>query len=65
MKANELTEGKRYVAKVSNKLTIVRLDKIVDGSQFNARKRYHVTNLRTNRQTVFRSPTKFRREAQS
>jgi hypothetical protein len=66
MKAAELREGGQYVAKVSNRLTVVRLDKIADRYDPFARRhytRYYVTNTKTGRKTEFRSPTKFRREA--
>lgn len=74
MKKNEISIGQTYVSKVSGKLTTVRVDDIREElarySRINGRNcptsstHYHVTNLRTGRQTVFRSAAKFRSVAQ-
>lgn len=66
MKANEITVGGVYEAKVSGKLTRVRVDRIEDGYTWQDRpvRRYHVTNLVSGRKTVFRSAAKFRRVVQ-
>jgi hypothetical protein len=75
MKKSEIKIGGVYVAKVSNKLTRVRVDRIVEytsagpyngwASKDRTKTRYHVTNLTTNRALVFHSATKFRGEPQS
>ena len=73
MKANEIKVGHIYVAKVSGKLAVVRVDAVRRVSQqsranslrFNAKNLYDVTNLGTDRKLVFRSAAKFRREATS
>lgn len=57
MKADQIQVGGTYQAKVNNKLTTVRVDAIDDISSGT---RYHVTNLTTNRKTVFKSAAKFR-----
>jgi hypothetical protein len=63
MIATEITEGRTYVAKVSGRLTTVRVDGIRHRCDAAGRLRavYDVTNLRTGRRTTFASPTKFRR----
>jgi hypothetical protein len=72
MKAKEIEVGKCYVAKVSNKLTTVRVDGVrtVSGHRYPAysgrastpdKTVYDVTNLATGRKTTFRSAMKFRR----
>jgi hypothetical protein len=69
MKANEITVGKNYYAKVSGKITMVRVDAIHETLSaanvypFSDRpaKRYEVTNLSTGRRTTFRSAARFRR----
>jgi len=67
MKKNEIKEGSHYVAKVSGKLTTVRVDKIRVASSYGAAMTavtvYDVTNLSTKRKTTFRSAQKFRSEA--
>lgn len=73
MKKNEIRVGGVYVAKVSGKLTKVRVDSISEVEGFRAshlsgmRSRrdstsYSVTNLTTKRTTSFRSASKFRQE---
>jgi len=57
MEADQIQVGGTYQAKVNNKLTTVRVDAIDDTSSGT---RYHVTNLTTNRKTVFKSAAKFR-----
>lgn len=76
MKAKDIRQGSIYEAKVSGKLTRVRVDRIESvvvprygwrALGNNGRRnstQYHVTNLRTGRKTVFRSAAKFRREVQ-
>jgi len=69
MKAKEIQEGGRYVAKVSNRLTVVRVLKIekkwngLFGTTERVQTVYRVKNERTGRETTFRSPSKFRRPA--
>ena len=63
MKASEIKVGGLYVAKVSLKLTTVRVDEIREVYFPTLRKivtRYDITNLMTNRSTSFRSAAKFR-----
>lgn len=66
MTASQVKVGGVYLAKVSNRIVEVRLDKIdsIDmrqGTMGLVTKRiYRVTNLRTGRQTSFRSASKFR-----
>lgn len=65
MKAKEIQEGHIYVAKVSSKVTRVRVDKIREyrlGIQDKSVTRYDVTNLTTGRRTTFRTAGKFRFE---
>jgi DNA helicase-2/ATP-dependent DNA helicase PcrA len=63
MRHDEIQIGKTYRAKVSDKLTTVRVDRIEQG--FRGRGwRYYCTNLTTKRQVVFRSAQKFRVEVQ-
>ena len=73
MKKNEIVVGGVYIAKVSNKLTKVRVDSITDNEgrsyggvlgnrvMYKATTSYGVTNLTTGRKTSFRSATKFRK----
>ncbi len=65
MLKKQIKVGGHYVAKVSNKLTTVRVDRIEERSNYkgNAETVYHVTNLATGRTTTFRSAQKFRSEA--
>lgn len=74
MKAKEIKVGGRYAAKVSGKLTTVRVDAIreiarVCGTNYDGSRKcrdamiYDVTNLATGRRTTFRSAQKFRGEA--
>lgn len=64
MLAKDIRVGGVYVAKVSNKLTKVRVDRIADQTSFNGRacKFYKCTNLATGREVTFRSAAKFRSE---
>lgn len=68
MTASQITVGGRYVAKVSDVLTIVVVTRIDDDYQYarfdrRATTRYYVRNESTGRETVFRSAAKFRRPA--
>jgi DNA helicase-2/ATP-dependent DNA helicase PcrA len=60
MKAKEIVIGKLYRAKVSDKITVVRVDSIEESTT--GKSRYHVTNTATGRKTVFRSAMKFREQ---
>lgn len=64
MKKNEVKVGGRYVAKVSGKLTIVRVDSIRIREGWNTLSRdvtvYDVTNEATGRTMTFSSAAKFR-----
>lgn len=61
MRQSEVKVGGIYIAKVSNRLVSVRLDRIETPSGTRRSvTRFHVTNLRTGRKTVFRSAAKFR-----
>lgn len=64
MKKSEVRVGGVYLAKVSGKLTKVRVDSTHYTNQRGDRGTlvYHVTNLTTNRKTQFRSAAKFRQE---
>lgn len=65
MKQNEIKVGSTYTAKVSNKLTTVRVDAIRETRTGVTRRdvfHYDVTNLATGRKTTFRSAAKFRSE---
>lgn len=63
MKKNEIKVGGHYRAKVSNRLTTVRVDAIRERNGFKKTETtYDVTNLSTGRKTTFRSATKFRNE---
>lgn len=64
MKHAEIKVGSRYVAKVNEKLTTVRVDAIreVENAYRTAAYRYDVTNLETGRKTTFASAQKFRSE---
>lgn len=63
MKKSEIKVGQRYQAKVSGKLTTVRVDRIYEQTTFGgkASTSYDVTNLTTGRETKFRSAAKFRK----
>jgi hypothetical protein len=78
MKASEIVVGGIYVAKVSSKLTRVRVESIetdvVTGykaatdysgkwGRLKRGTRYHVVNMLTGRQLTFRSAGKFRKPA--
>lgn len=72
MKKHEIVVGGKYIAKVANKLTTVRVDGIREVAKYGGidylsgrRKEkdgivYDVTNLATERKTIFRSAGKFR-----
>ena len=64
MKASEIKVGGIYLAKVSNKLTRVRVDGVRKRGDWMKRDvtEYDVTNLATGRKTTFRSAAKFRKE---
>ena len=75
MRKSDIKEGKVYIAKVSGKITLVRVDRIESNKQRSytgilGNKRtirgttcYWVTNLTTGRETTFRSASKFREES--
>ena len=65
MKKNEIKVGGLYLAKVSGKITTVRVDAIRKGgfTSGGSQTAYDVTNLKTGRKTTFRSAAKFRCEA--
>ena len=66
MKASEIETGHTYVAKVSGKLTRVRVDSVREDWNYLGNKattQYDVTNLATGRRTTFRSARRFRSEA--
>ena len=62
MKAKDIVVGGVYLARVSGKLTSVRVDAIeeVYSSRCRWRDWYRVTNLATGRKLTFYSPQKFR-----
>lgn len=62
MKKNEIQIGGLYHAKVSGKITTVRVDNITEETRYAGRNGtyYHVTNTATARKITFRSATKFR-----
>lgn len=64
MKKSEIKVGGLYKAKVSNRLTTVRVDAIREwgAPSVGTGTRYDVTNLTTGRKTTFRSAAKFREE---
>lgn len=68
MKKSEIKVGGLYRAKVSGKLTTVRVDQIrvISPSSVWSKQRdvtvYDVTNMNTGRKTTFRSAAKFRSE---
>jgi len=75
LKASEIQIGGKYIAKVSGKLTTVRVDSIRDVNRYirnnysgqsdlRTATTYDVTNLTTGRKTTFRSAAKFRRSAE-
>ncbi len=64
MRKHEIEVGKYYIAKVSGKLTTVRVDGICGATHFGKLQTvYNVTNLSTGRKTTFRSARRFRLEA--
>lgn len=67
MKKNQIKQGSLYIAKISGREVTVRVDRIYQRSGYNGalETRYDVTNLKTKRQTTFRSAAKFRGEAQT
>lgn len=60
MRKSEVKKGGIYLAKVSSKLTKVRIDVIRE--DYKGDTVYDVTNLPTGRKTTFRSAAKFRKE---
>lgn len=68
MKKADIKIGGHYIARVSGKLTTVRVDAIqdrngIDGGRYvKAHTDYDVTNLATGRKLTFRSAAKFRFE---
>lgn len=69
MKANELQEGKTYLANHSSGRIMVKLHHIrkdapgvYSGAGERTRTRYLCTSLKTGREVIFRSPVKFLRE---
>lgn len=73
MKADQIKVGQHYLAKVSNNVVPVRVDRVEvnegfhSPSMFSAHRRrvptktvYHCTNTKTNRQIVVRSAQRFR-----
>ena len=64
MTKDKIQVGCHYVAKIGDKLTTVRVDKIETGYGDNGDcTEYSVTNLRTGRKITFRSAAKFRAKA--
>lgn len=64
MKQSEIKVGGLYIAKVSNQFVTVRVDEIKKREKNIYRRGgtyYSVTNMKTGRNVVFRSATKFRR----
>lgn len=66
MKAKDITVGGLYVAKVNNRLVVVRVDAIREVLSYRSVYRtatdktvYDVTNTSTGRKTTFRSAAKF------
>lgn len=63
MKKDEVKVGGTYSAKVSGRLTVVRVDSISElpsGFYKRSGTLFNVTNTRTGRKTIFRSAAKFR-----
>lgn len=71
MKKTDIAVGSEYLAKVSGKMVLVKVDEIKDEvvgvrqsylgkSVRRQATRYYVTNLSTGRKLVFRSASKFR-----
>ncbi len=65
MKKSEIKVGGEYIAKVSGKLTTVRVDctRNFCNAQGGESTKYFVTNLATEKKLTFSSAAKFRREA--
>ena len=65
MKKHEIEVGAFYIAKVNGNLVTVRVNAIRVGgfTRGASQTAYDVTNLKTGRQTTFRSAAKFRRPA--
>ena len=65
MKISEVRVGGRYSAKVSNKLTIVRVERIGDTHTYaGVRKRIVAVNEATGRTIILRSAQRLRREVE-
>lgn len=65
MKPRDIRKRGLYVARVSRKFIVVRVDnirEIWDGVNDKKDFRYDVTDMNTGRQMIFRSAAKFRRE---
>ena len=63
MRKNEIATGGTYVAKVSGKITTVRVDAIREVScRYRWGHIFYVTNLMTDRKLTFHSAAKFRSE---
>jgi intein/homing endonuclease/ribosomal protein L37AE/L43A len=62
MKRDQIKVGGLYIAKVASRLTTVRVDSIKEGTDWRGKPTitYHVTNLTTQRKTIFHSAMKFR-----
>jgi hypothetical protein len=58
MKADEIKIGGYYIAKVSNNLTVVR----VQDRPYGSKSGYLCINMKTGREVVFKSAAKFRKE---
>ena len=62
MKKSEVKVGGHYTAKISGKLTTVRVDAVRSSKHGNIIDRWDVTNLTTGRKTTFRTAGRFRNE---
>lgn len=63
MLQKDIKVGRKYTAKVSGKLTTVRVDGIDPPDRYGIHKtRFRVTNLSTGRRIAFKSAARFRRE---
>lgn len=64
MKKNEIKVGRCYVARVSGRMTTVRVTGVRECGGFDRNRTvYDVTNLATGRKLTFRSAMKLRKEA--
>jgi len=66
MRISDIEVGRRYVAKVSGVLTVVRVKRVYEAwSALNGRTQHYidVVNERTGRSTTFRSAARLRRPA--